>query len=65
MIDYDELLNQWGVKILKKADECTEKASYEDTNSWKDGYYKGLSEAFIISVTELNMLEKKFKHINE
>jgi len=60
-MDYNELLNQWAEKIYLKADSCKDKREYEKTGSWKDGYYKGLNEAYIMSITELTILEKKHK----
>jgi len=61
MINYDELLNQWAEKIYQKADTYRDKGIYEESGSWKDGYYKGLAEAYIMAITELTMLEKKSK----
>lgn len=63
-INYDELLNKWAEKVYAKADKCAEERKYEDSGSYKDGYLKGLNEAFIMAISMLNMEEKIYRRKN-
>lgn len=60
-INYDELLDEWADKVFAKADKCKEKRDYEESGSWKDGYLKGLNEAYIMAISMLTLEEKKAK----
>ena len=62
-IDYDTLLNVWAEKVFVKAEEASERR--DESFSFKDGYNKGMYDAFYLAVTMLTTEEDKAKARNK